>query len=70
MIKKTILKNILFIIAIFLFISIIGSFFVSPEILKEKKEVSFSQLVKDIKDESVSQIKIGTSRIDIIYKNG
>ncbi|MDP2820943.1 MAG: ATP-dependent zinc metalloprotease FtsH [bacterium] len=70
MIKKIILKNFLIIIAVFLFISIIGSFFVSPEILKEKKEVSFSQLVKDIKDESISQIKIGANKITAIYKNG
>jgi cell division protease FtsH len=70
MIKKLILKNFLIIVAVFLFISIIGSFFVSPEMLKEKPEISFSQLAKEIKDESVSQIKVSANKITAVYKNG
>jgi len=38
--------------------------------LKEKPEISFSQLAKEIKDESVSQIKVSANKITAVYKNG
>jgi len=68
--KKIIFKNFFLIIAVFLFISLIGSFFVSPEMLKQKEEISLSQLVNDIKNTSISKIEITSDKINIEYSDG
>lgn len=68
--KKIIFKNFFLIIAVFLFISLIGSFFVSPEMLKQEEEISLSQLVNDIKYTAISKIEITSDKINVEYTDG
>lgn len=62
---KNISKNILFIFLIFLTISAIFALFSQP--FEEKREISLTQLVKDIDDGKITEIIVAGNEISITY---
>ncbi len=62
---KNISKNLLFIFLIFLTISAIFALFSQP--FEQEKEISLSQLVKDIEEEKIEKIIVAGNEISITY---
>ncbi|MCK4453861.1 ATP-dependent zinc metalloprotease FtsH [Candidatus Parcubacteria bacterium] len=62
---KSISKNLLFIFLIFLTISAIFALFSQP--FEQEKEISLSQLVKDIEEEKIGKIIVSGNEISITY---
>jgi cell division protease FtsH len=62
-------KNFIIIVLIFLLISGIFAL-VSPQTFKGVKEISFTELVKDINQEKIEKIKISGSELSLEYKSG
>jgi len=62
---KSISKNLLFIFLIFLTISAIFALFSQP--LEQEKEISLSQLVKDVEEEKIKEIIVSGNEISITY---
>jgi len=64
---KSLVKNIIFVLLIFLIIS--GVFALLAQSLGEKKEISLNQLIKDINEEKIEKITAFGSDLEITYKN-
>jgi len=64
---KSITKNWLLLLLIFLIISGFFAFFGAP--FEEKKEISFSQLVQDIAEGRVKKITVSDSELSILYSD-
>jgi len=62
---KNISKNLLFIFLIFLTISAIFALFSQP--FEQEKEISLSQLIKDIEEEKIEKIIVSGNEISITY---
>lgn len=63
------LKNLLFIVLIFLIIS--GIFALSnPKGSKDKTEISFGQLVQDINQNAVKEITVEGNEVSLVYESG
>lgn len=61
-------KNFLSIILLLLVVSILFSFFFSPQ--EKTKQIPFTQLVTDINQGKVKQITVTQDNLNIVYKNG
>ena len=64
---KSLLKNFIFIILIFLVISGVFAMFSKP--FEEKKEISLTQLVEDLNQEKIRKITVLGNNIEIIYSD-
>src|SRR3989344_3710020 len=64
---KSLLKNFIFIVLIFLVIS--GVFAVFSKPFEEKKEISLTQLVEDINQEKVKKITVSGNDVQITYND-
>ncbi len=64
---KSLLKNFIFIVLIFLVIS--GVFAVFSKPLEEKKEISLTQLTEDINQEKIKKITISGNDVQVIYND-
>jgi len=62
---KNLTKNLLLILLIFLLISSFFAFFGAP--FREKKEIPFTQLVRDIAEGKVKKITVSNSELSILY---
>lgn len=67
---KKLLQSIISITLLFILISLIGGFLLSPEKVKEKKEITLSQLALDIKKGEIAEIRISENKLFIKYRNG
>jgi cell division protease FtsH len=64
---KNLIKNILFVILFFLIISsVFALFFQSPD---KEKEISLTQLVKDINQEQIKEVTVSGNVLEITYQN-
>jgi len=67
---KKVVQNFFFIILIFLLISSVFTLF-NPEVLKEEKEITLSQVAQEInEDGKVKQISVSGNDLLILYENG
>jgi len=65
---KDLIKNLISVLAIFLFISVIFVLFFSP--FEKIKEVPFSQLVQEINQEKIKKIVVSGDELFITYQDG
>ncbi len=66
---KKLLKNLVFIILIFLLISGIFALF-SPQTFKKVTEIPFSQIVREANERKIEEIKVAGDELQIVYKSG
>jgi len=64
---KFLLKNLAYILLIFLLISAVFTLFFNP--FEEGEEISLTQLVDDINQDKVKKVTVAGSEIDILYNN-
>ena len=64
---KFLLKNLIYILLIFLLISAVFTLFFSP--FSQKQEISLTQLVDDINQDKVKKVTVAGSEIDILYND-
>jgi len=64
---KNLIKNILFILLIFLLISSVFTLFSQP--FEKEKEISLTQLVKDINLEKIKEITVSGNNLEVIYQD-
>jgi len=63
---KGLFKKLFIVVIIFIFVSIFFSFFIPPE---KPKEISFSQLVKDVNNERVKKVLVSGQKVSVIYND-
>jgi len=63
---KGLFKKLFIVVIIFIFVSIFFSFFIPPE---KPKEISFSQLVKDVNNERVKKVVVSGQKVSVIYND-
>jgi len=64
---KSLLKNFIFILLIFLIISGLFTFFSSP--FEKQNEVSLSQVIEDINQEKIKKITVSGNELSILYQD-
>jgi len=64
---KSLIKNFVFILLIFLVISAVFTLFSQP--FKKEKEISLSQLVEEINQEKIKKITVSGSELSILYQD-
>jgi cell division protease FtsH len=64
---KNLIKNILFILLIFLVISSVFTLFSQP--FEKEKEISLTQLVQDINQEKIKEITVSGNSLQIVYQD-
>jgi len=64
---KSLIKNFVFILLIFLIISAVFALFSQP--FKKEKEISLSQLVEEINQEKIKKITVSGSELSILYQD-
>jgi len=64
---KSLIKNFVFILLIFLIISGVFAMFTQP--FEEKEEISLTQLIEDINQEKVKKIVVSGNNLDITYQD-
>ncbi len=64
---KSLFKNFVFILLIFLIISAVFALFSQP--FKEEKEISLSQLVEEVNQEKIKKITVSGSELSILYQD-
>jgi len=64
---KSLVKNFVFILLIFLIISAVFALFSQP--LKKEKEISLTQLVEEVNQEKIKKITVSGSELSILYQD-